>query len=160
MDAGNAKGQATTRKQQRRPLKLTQNVGSSSKRTSITDDIPRRYENTHKMKPLEPFPASQVTQIIQETLEEHLLDRTYEQPFCSQMACTLSLVIRERVKELGQTVDRFKLVVQVSIGQIGRQGICISSRSLWREESDTYARAIVSNGSLFAVGLVFGVYSD
>ncbi|XP_062510051.1 dynein light chain Tctex-type 5-like [Corticium candelabrum] len=141
MDAGNAKGQATTRKQQRRPLKLTQNVGSSSKRTSITDDIPRRYENTHKMKPLEPFPASQVTQIIQETLEEHLLDRTYEQPFCSQMACTLSLVIRERVKELGQTVDRF-------------------NRSLWREESDTYARAIVSNGSLFAVGLVFGVYSD
>jgi hypothetical protein len=76
------------------------------------------------------------------------------------MCITLSEVIKKRVKELGKLVDRFKLVVSVSIGQNIGQGLTIASRSLWNEKTDTYASTSLCNGSLFAVGVVFGAYHE
>ena len=131
-----------------------------SARCNSLQDGPKRYENTYKMEPDHHFPVVQVTEIISEVFEEYLRGELYQVDFCHQMCITLSEVIKRRVKELGKIVERFKLVVTVSLGQNIGQGLTIASRSLWNEKTDSYASASLNNGSLFAVGIVFGGYHE
>lgn len=70
----------------------------------------------------------------------------------------LSQVIKARVKEL--QVPRFKVIALVTIGSINDQGIVAGSRCLWDASVDTFSSYEFKNKHLFAVGTVYGVYTE
>lgn len=67
-------------------------------------------------------------------------------------------VIRKRVKDM--QIPRFRIVCLVHIGQNNSPGIRIGSRCLWDEKFDTFSTSEFRNKSLFAMGMVFGVYYE
>jgi len=75
---------------------------------------------------------------------------------------TLSKNIADLIKEECKKLDisRFKLVVQVTIGQQKDQGARITSRCLWDTTTDNYAQCSYSNQFVWASAMVFGLYAE
>ncbi len=53
---------------------------------------------------------------------------------------------------------RYKLLVQVVIGQQKGEGVRMGTRCFWDAESDNYASDTFTNDSLFCVATAYGVY--
>lgn len=63
-------------------------------------------------------------------------------------------------KPLGMCSNRYKIVVQVTIGQMKDQGVRVASRCLWDTATDNYASVQFKNQSLWCSTMVFGVYTE
>ena len=75
----------------------------------------------------------------------------------------LSKDIADKIKEkCKSTMDlpRYKIIVQVTIGQMRDQGVRITSRSLWDTTTDNYATVSYQNQNIWASAIVFGLYTD
>ena len=57
-------------------------------------------------------------------------------------------------------IPRYKVIVQVTIGQMKDQGVKITSRSLWDTSTDNYATVCFQNEHIWASAIVFGLYTD
>ncbi|CAM9665951.1 unnamed protein product, partial [Laminaria digitata] len=55
---------------------------------------------------------------------------------------------------------RYKIVVQVTIGEMKDQGVRVASRCLWDTATDNYASVNFKNQSLWCSAMVFGVYTE
>lgn len=133
---------------------------SSIRCDSLTDvlaRVPKQYENTYRMEPIKKFPHDATVKIVTETLEKHLKGEQYQPEFAGQMCLSLSEVIKQRVKELN--VERYRIIVVVHIGQ-KRAEARVASRCLWHDKYDTSATGSFKNDSLFAVGIVYGIYYE
>ncbi|XP_013407908.1 tctex1 domain-containing protein 1-B [Lingula anatina] len=117
-----------------------------------------KMENTYQLAPSTRFPIGSVKGIIRDVLDSYLAEERYSPELCRQMTKTISEVVKARVKEL--MIPRFKIICLVTIGQLKDQGCRVSSRCLWDPSNDTYASYEFRNSSLFAVGMVFGVYTE
>ncbi|XP_043941694.1 dynein light chain Tctex-type 4 [Protopterus annectens] len=119
-----------------------------------------QFENTYKMKPDKGcrFDADKVQKSLEAALAVHLADTKYNPATTGQMAQSLSDILRRKVKDL--IPPRYKLVCSVILGQINNQGMRIASRCLWDPENDSFASAIFSNTSIFAVVTVHGLYCE
>ena len=67
--------------------------------------------------------------------------------------------IKDKCKKV-MDIPRYKIIVQVSIGQMKDQGVCISSRCLWATSTDNYASASYQNQYIWASAIVFALYTD
>lgn len=56
--------------------------------------------------------------------------------------------------------NRYKIVVQVTIGQMKDQGVRVASRCLWDTATDNYTSVQFKNQSLWCSAMVFGVYTE
>lgn len=75
----------------------------------------------------------------------------------------LSKDIADKIKQTCKDklhIPRYKIVVQVTIGQKKDQGVCLTSRCLWATSTDNYASATYQNEFIWASAIVFGLYSD
>ena len=75
----------------------------------------------------------------------------------------LSKDIADKIKEkCKSTMDlpRYKIIVQVTIGQMRDQGVRMTSRSLWDTTTDNYATFSYQNQNIWASAIVFGLYTD
>ena len=75
-----------------------------------------------------------------------------------QQAKELSDAIKEKVKDLNYI--RYKLVVQVSIGQKRGQGVRLASRCLWDTSTDNFTTTFFENESVFCLAQVYGLYYE
>lgn len=75
----------------------------------------------------------------------------------TQLSC-LPQVIKARVKEM--MIPRFRVICLVHIGQLGSQGLRVGSRCLWDDKYDTFSSSEFRNKSIFAIGMVYGVYYE
>ncbi|KAM9848573.1 dynein light chain Tctex-type protein 2B [Aulostomus maculatus] len=107
-----------------------------------------KYE--HKFKP------AIVKEFIREIVRERLSGLEYDPDQVSELSRTLAECIKDKVKNAG--FDRYKLVVQVVIGEQRGQGVKISSKCLWDADTDNYAEDVFMNGNLFCMVAVFGSY--
>ena len=57
-------------------------------------------------------------------------------------------------------LPRYKIIVQVTIGQCNDQGIRVASRCLWNTETDNYASTSFVNKTLFCNVIIFALYTD
>lgn len=57
-------------------------------------------------------------------------------------------------------IPRYKIIVQVTIGQMKDQGIKITSRCLWDTTADNYASVSIQNQHVWATAIVFAMYTD
>ncbi|CAM9277509.1 unnamed protein product, partial [Choristocarpus tenellus] len=55
---------------------------------------------------------------------------------------------------------RYKIVVQVTIGQMKNQGVRVASRCLWDTSTDNHASVHYKTQSLWCSAMVFGVYTE
>merc|ERR1712154_750245 len=116
------------------------------------------WENTYIMqvKDSEKFLPSQVSAVIEKVMREYLSDKEYCAEEAKSWTLDLSNDIKTAVKEL--QIPRYKIIVQVVIGEQASQGIRVASKCLWDVSSDNWASYTSQNQTLFAVGMVFGCY--
>ncbi|KAJ3362998.1 hypothetical protein HDU91_003172 [Kappamyces sp. JEL0680] len=101
------------------------------------------YENTYRMKPDVKFGAGKVTAIINDLLQKNLTGKKYEADKVPELITAISNQILGEVKKLGY--DRYKIVVQVDLGEFKGQGIKVASRSVWDTTTDTWASGSFKN---------------
>jgi len=96
--------------------------------------------------------------IIEDVLQSELRDAKYE-PERSQNLCRyLADTIKNRVKEL--EFQRYKIVAIVTIGSVDQSASSCASQCVWNEKFDTYSEFSFKNGSLYALGIVYGMYQE
>ncbi|KAL6104220.1 dynlt5 [Pungitius sinensis] len=115
-------------------------------------------ENTYQLGPCKRMPVPAVTDILKDVLTAYLQMEKYEVEWSRKMTKTICEVIKSRVKEL--LIPRFKIVVQVTIGQLTGESMQISSRCLWDASNDTFASYSFKNSSLFGLATVYAVYFE
>uniref|UniRef100_A0A8C5QRF8 Dynein light chain Tctex-type 4 n=1 Tax=Leptobrachium leishanense TaxID=445787 RepID=A0A8C5QRF8_9ANUR len=119
-----------------------------------------RLENTYQMGP-DPgcrFNPAKVQKLLENVLSSYLGDTKYNALTSSHLTQSLSELVRTKVKEV--TPPRYKVVCNVFLGQMGRQGLMVASRPLWDPQNDSFASATYTNASLFAVVMAHGVYFE
>ncbi|KAJ8301892.1 hypothetical protein KUTeg_020879 [Tegillarca granosa] len=150
----------TTSKRETQLRSLTKSMSSTNMFTRFKQNLnsSQLYENSYVINNDDNTVATKIKGVIEDLLDTYLKHKKYDSQTCGYLACTLSTMIKERLKNLN--LRRYKFVCQVVIGQTKRQDICVSSRCLWMIETDTHQQANYSNDSLFAVVTVFAVYFE
>uniref|UniRef100_A0A8V0YIT7 Dynein light chain Tctex-type 2B n=1 Tax=Gallus gallus TaxID=9031 RepID=A0A8V0YIT7_CHICK len=103
-----------------------------------------------------PFKASAVKECIRAVLKEKLADVQYDPEAIPQLTKSLSEIIKDRLKEEG--FERYKMVVQVVIGEQRGEGVNMAARCFWDADTDSYAHDVFMNDSLFCVVAAFGCF--
>ncbi|KND01849.1 uncharacterized protein SPPG_03639 [Spizellomyces punctatus DAOM BR117] len=116
------------------------------------------FENTYKTKPDRKFQSGQVRRLTEEILQKSLTKVKYDSEQVPVLCQTISNEILAAVKKLDY--ERYKFVVDVTIGEFKGQGIRVASRALWDTTTDSYASVSFKNATLFAVAIVFGCYYE
>ncbi|CEL97936.1 unnamed protein product [Vitrella brassicaformis CCMP3155] len=119
------------------------------------------WEPTYRTEPAEneKFLPSKVERVIRQVMEDKLTDKQYHQDEAKIWTLELCNEIKQAVKEKLE-IPRFKLIVQVVIGENSGQGIRVASKCLWDINLDNWSSFSYKNDSLFAVGMVFGCYYE
>ncbi|XP_018586583.1 tctex1 domain-containing protein 2-like [Scleropages formosus] len=114
--------------------------------------------NTYVIRPnyQHKFKAAVVKECIRNVLQGALSGRQYEPQEVPFLSRSLADSIKEKVKETG--LDRYKLVVQVVIGEQRGEGVKMAARCFWDADTDSYAQDVYMNDSLFCVAAAFGCY--
>ncbi|KAF7202446.1 dynein light chain Tctex-type protein 2B [Nothobranchius furzeri] len=114
--------------------------------------------NTYLIRPnyQDKFKPATVKGCIREILKEQLSGVQYVPDNVQELTRSLAESIKNKVKEMVH--DRYKLAVQVVIGEQRGQGFKMSSKCLWDSDTDSYAESVFMNDSLFCVAAVFGCY--
>ncbi|KAI8826262.1 Tctex-1 family-domain-containing protein [Fimicolochytrium jonesii] len=118
------------------------------------------FENTFKLKPDRKFQSETVRRIAAEILQRNLTKQKYESGKSPIFAQSISNEILGAVKKLDY--ERYKIMVDVTIGEFKGQGIQVASRAVWDTTTDSYASARRSRtyATIFAVAIVFGCYFE
>ncbi|KAI0207543.1 hypothetical protein LSAT2_007811 [Lamellibrachia satsuma] len=118
-----------------------------------------KYENTYRSEPAVDFPYLGARAIIRDVLQTTFAETTKYDPLTvSQLASDAANELKNRVKEL--RCPRFKLVTFLTVGQESACSLSMASRCAWNDKFDTYAESSYRNGSIYAIGIVFGVYVE
>ncbi|KAK2140352.1 hypothetical protein LSH36_1384g00032 [Paralvinella palmiformis] len=127
--------------------------------TSQTPDV-CGIHNTKEVMPesKRQFVPNKVEYLIKTVLDAYLHKVDYDPVRCSKLAEIICSVIKEKTKEFH--FDRYKLIVQVYVGQDNEQSVQLASRSLWNTKTDMFAAATYRNNSLYAIALVYGLYLE
>ncbi|XP_043926230.1 dynein light chain Tctex-type protein 2B [Protopterus annectens] len=115
-------------------------------------------ENTYIIRPnfQHKFKTAIAKECIQTVLKEELAGKEYNPEDIPGLTKFLSETIKDKLKEMGW--DRYKLVVQVVIGEQRGEGVKMAARCFWDADTDNYAQDIYMNESLFCVAAAFGSF--
>ncbi|XP_005142395.1 dynein light chain Tctex-type protein 2B [Melopsittacus undulatus] len=102
------------------------------------------------------FKSSTVKECIHAILKEKLANVQYIPNDMPQLTVSLSETIKDRLKEVG--FDRYKMVVQVVIGEQRGEGVNMAARCFWDADNDSCAHDVFMNDSLFCVVAAFGCF--
>lgn len=86
-------------------------------------------------------------------MPHHQLTEAIARPRCHPRARPLRL-------QAALGFDRYKLVVQVALGENRAQGVHVACRGLWDADSDNYATYAFKSDTLWCSALVFGLYVE
>ncbi|KAG8444882.1 hypothetical protein GDO86_009874 [Hymenochirus boettgeri] len=115
-------------------------------------------ENTYIIRPnfQHKFRAATVKECIRSVLKEELGNKQYIAEEVPQLTRFLSELIKDKLKEMG--FDRYKMVVQVVIGEQRGEGVKMAARCFWDADTDNYAEDVFMNEYLFCVVAAFGCF--
>uniref|UniRef100_A0A0G4GVB5 Tctex1 domain-containing protein 2 n=1 Tax=Chromera velia CCMP2878 TaxID=1169474 RepID=A0A0G4GVB5_9ALVE len=118
-------------------------------------------ESTYEISPAykDKFRPQPVKQIIKEVLNAKLSKVLYEQGKTETLTKLLADEIKDRIREHPDLkMPRYKIIVQVIIGEQRGQGIRMGARCFWDCDTDAMASETFHNETLFCVATAFGVY--
>ncbi|XP_005897871.2 dynein light chain Tctex-type protein 2B isoform X1 [Bos mutus] len=115
-------------------------------------------ENTYILRPVfqQRFRPSVVKDCIHAVLKEELANAEYSPEEIPQLTKHLSENIKDKLKEMG--FDRYKMVVQVVIGEQRGEGVFMAARCFWDADTDNCTHDVFMNDSLFCVVAAFGCF--
>ena len=115
-------------------------------------------ENTYVINPeyKQKFRPGPAKEIIKEVLHAKLEKAVYHAEQTALLTKQVADEIKDRLKELA--LPRYKLVVQVVIGEQRGQGVRMGSRQFWDADTDSCASETYANESVFCVATAYGVY--
>lgn len=93
-------------------------------------------------------------------------DFVYSDAGCKQKVKELTELIKAEVLAVDPAtgtsswIPRYKVVVQVTMGERKDQDVRVTSRCLWDTETDNYASASMQNASTWISVVVFGMYTE
>eukprot|EP00633_Aureoumbra_lagunensis_P004256 CAMPEP_0197312692 /NCGR_PEP_ID=MMETSP0891-20130614/22875_1 /TAXON_ID=44058 ORGANISM="Aureoumbra lagunensis, Strain CCMP1510" /NCGR_SAMPLE_ID=MMETSP0891 /ASSEMBLY_ACC=CAM_ASM_000534 /LENGTH=127 /DNA_ID=CAMNT_0042800053 /DNA_START=14 /DNA_END=394 /DNA_ORIENTATION=+ len=104
---------------------------------------------TYAMKPGEDekFYPSKAKAICEDILRTTLAGQEYDEELAKEWVTNIGNDIKDKVKTLN--IPRYKVICQITIGQVRDQGVSIASRCLWDVAHDNYASVNFSNDSLW-----------
>lgn len=91
-------------------------------------------------------------------LQDQLENKEYSAELAAQKCKELADMIKQRVKAEGYR--RHKLVSLVTIIENKNAALSMGSRCVWNDKFDNYADGTFKNNSLYAVGCLYGIYSE
>lgn len=95
--------------------------------------------------------------MIKDFMKKELVDiKEFDNDTASNCCKTLSSKIKDRLKSL--QLDRYKYVVQVSVGEKKGQGVRVVNRCFWDSETDNMVVETFMNDKIFCTVTVYGVY--
>ncbi|KAM4021690.1 dynein light chain Tctex-type protein 2B-like isoform 1-T2 [Anomaloglossus baeobatrachus] len=109
-------------------------------------------------RPSRIFSSEEATRVIKSILDVELQDCTYEARESQRRAKELAELVKSAVRDLGY--ERYKLVCYVVVGPVSGGTMYCGSRSVWSQNSDTYAEYVFQNQSLFALCIVYAGYYE
>ena len=120
---------------------------------------PGKHATKVSNKPERFFCSGDIEPIAESILTDKLKDVKYDPSTCKTLSQELAGCIMERLKSLNY--KRYKLVAVVSLGSVEeRPGLQFGSRCFWNQNTDKFASVKYSNGSLFAVAMIYGLYFE
>eukprot|EP00162_Nutomonas_longa_P016790 comp22763_c0_seq1/m.57880 comp22763_c0_seq1/g.57880 ORF comp22763_c0_seq1/g.57880 comp22763_c0_seq1/m.57880 type:complete len:132 (+) comp22763_c0_seq1:246-641(+) len=115
-------------------------------------------ENTYVTRPpfKSKFNPKVVLDVLKSVLAERLKDKIYHPENASNWSREIADEIKIKIKDLDY--QRYKIVVQVVIGEQRGEGIKMGCRCFWDADTDNYIEHVYSNETLFCVAAAFGGY--
>ncbi|XP_078060629.1 dynein light chain Tctex-type protein 2B isoform X2 [Mustelus asterias] len=115
-------------------------------------------ENTYSIRPAfqHRFKTAIVKAKINSVLKEELSNKLYNPEEVPLMTRNIAEAIKTQVKECA--FERYKVVVQVVIGEQRGEGVKMAARCFWDADTDNFAQDVYMNESLFCVAAAFGCY--
>ncbi|VVC45358.1 Tctex-1 [Cinara cedri] len=103
------------------------------------------------------FKTNLAKEVIQETLHKYLKDKEFCQIQCETLTKTIATEVKDKLK--GECIEnRYKLMVQVILGERRGAGIKIGSRCVWDADTDSLAFDQFLNETIFCMTVAFVVY--
>eukprot|EP00116_Pleurobrachia_bachei_P014122 sb/3474384/ len=123
-----------------------------------TPTVPEASENSYIIRPnfKDKFKPALVKEVIQDVINEHLANKTYDPDQAPTWCKNITEAVKERVKQLG--MERYKLAVNVVIGEQRGQGIKVGCRCFWDSDTDNYAQYFYMGETMFCLATAFGVF--
>ena len=120
---------------------------------------PGKHANKVTNTPERLFCSEDIEPIAESILTDKLKDAKYDPSTCKTLSQELAGCIMEKLKSLNY--KRYKLVAVVSLGSVKeRPGLQFGSRCFWNQNTDKFVSVKYTNGSLFAVAMIYGLYFD
>lgn len=122
--------------------------------------VVRHYEPTFRLKPYDEkkFSPSAVRKIAEEVVKSVLGDKVWNGEDEAVWTVTITEQIKQRVRELN--FPRYKIVVQVVLGENKHQGVRVASRCLFDADTDNHASYTFEADTIWCTAMVFGVYTE
>uniref|UniRef100_A0A7S3GHW7 Uncharacterized protein n=1 Tax=Palpitomonas bilix TaxID=652834 RepID=A0A7S3GHW7_9EUKA len=116
-------------------------------------------EKTFKTKPelRETFKVEEAKEVITSVLKDRLGDQKYSSEDASRWTKEISDDIKSRIKDAGYSM-RYKIIVQVIIGEQRGEGVKVGCRCFWDSNTDRVATETFINESIFCVASAWAVY--
>ena len=130
---------------------------NSEKKDTKQEDEPELHKI--KPKPNEKFRPPKVRPVIKSLISQAMADmnmKEFDNDTAHTTCKTLSSTIKERLKN--SHLDRYKYVVQVSIGEKKGQGVRMVNRCFWDSETDNMIVETFMNDKLFCTVTIYAVY--
>ncbi len=136
------------------------------KQTNMEDQpgpqIIQKHNPTYRTEPKEDqkFDPAAVKSVVDAIFLEQIEKKNlvWDEEECRELSLDLCDEIKEKVKALA--FPRYKIIVQVSVGENKKQGVLVTSRCLWNTNTDNYASVSYKNDQIWANAIVFGAYTQ
>lgn len=102
------------------------------------------------------FRPAIVKPIVKDILTRRLEGVEYKVDEVQNMSKEIADTIRERVR--GLEFERYKILVNLVIGEQRGEGVRVASNMFWDSDTDSYCEEVFMNKHLFAVATVYGLY--
>ena len=137
------------------PLLLCLKLNTMSKRQPKESET---QEPSFQIRPSfeNKFRPGAVKEIIHTALNQSLAGKSYDNDKVTEWSKAISTHIKDKIKLMGY--DRYKIVVEVVIGEQRGEGVRMGTRCLWDSDTDSYASDVFMNDSLFCCAAAFGIY--
>ncbi|XP_067254596.1 dynein light chain Tctex-type protein 2B isoform X1 [Chanodichthys erythropterus] len=101
--------------------------------------------NTYLIRPnyKDKFKAGVAKECIREILREQLYGVQYNPEEVPTLSRSLADSIKNKLKDVG--FDRYKLIVQVVVGEQRGEGVKMAARCFWDADTDSYVQDIYMN---------------
>jgi len=124
------------------------------------DEGIKQIQPTYRIDPTpdQHFRKSVGDAICKQIVDETLTDKEWNNEDETRWTVEITERIKQACKDLG--LKRYKYVVQVTLGEVKKQGVRIASRCLWDTNNDNHSSYSFKNESLWCSAMLFACYTE